>query len=237
MQKSFLILFSFAYCVVACNNEADKVVLQKPPFAKLTDSIRQAPENAELYYRRGSLLFQNEQMIYAEKDLRQAWSLAPSEKYALGLANILAQKNVDSAITFLKSASQKLPESIALQISLARGYQQKKEFEKALMICNNIIAQYPNQLDALILKSEIQRGQNKNQEAIATMEQAYNYAPFDRELVYNLSFLYAEAKNPKVLSITDSLIQMIRWKNMQSHIIVKEPIFKTLVITQKPLNN
>ncbi|MDQ3681437.1 MAG: tetratricopeptide repeat protein [Bacteroidota bacterium] len=208
MQKSFLFLFGFICCLVACSNDKeDELILHKPPFDKLTDSIQLAPENAELFYRRGLLLFQNEEMAYAQNDLRQAWSLSSNETYALGLANILAQKNADSAIIFLQSALQKLPQSIALQISLARGYQQKKEYEKALMICNNIISQYQNQLDALILKSKILQAQNKKEEALSTMEQAYRYSPFDRELVYDLAFLYAETKNKNALSITDSLIK------------------------------
>jgi len=208
MQKSFLLLFSIICCLVACNNDReDELVLQKPPFDKLTDSLKQAPGNAELYYRRGILLFQNEQMAYAEKDFRQAWNFSQNETYALSLVKVLAQKNVDSAIIFLQAASQKLPRSIAIQINLARAYQQKQEYEKALVICNNIISQYPNQLDAMILKSELLQAQNKNVQALATLEKAYQYAPFDRELVYDLVFLYAETKNPKVLSVTDSLIK------------------------------
>jgi len=208
MQKSFLLLLTFIYCSVACNNNKDdELVLHKPPYDKLTDSIQQTPGDAELYYRRGSLLFQNEQMAYAERDMLQAWSLAPNETYALSLANILAQKNADSAITFLQSALQKLPQSISLQISLARSYEQKKQYQKALEICENIISKYANQLDALILKSEILQLQKKEMEALAILEQAYQYAPFDRELVYDLAFLYAETKNPGVLSITDSLLK------------------------------
>ena len=208
MQKSFLILFSFICCLVACSNDKDEgLILRQPPFDKLTDSIQQAPKNAELYYRRGLLLFQKEQLDYAEKDLRQAWNLAPNETHALRLANILAQTSADSTIIFLQLALQKLPQSIAVQISLARGYQQKQEYGKAVVICDNIISQYPNQLDALILKSKILQAQNKNENALATLEKAYQYAPFDRELVYDLAFLYAETKNLKVLSITDSLLK------------------------------
>jgi len=195
MQKSFLILFIFFFSFAACNNDKVDKRVQDMAFKKLTDSIQQAPVKAEIYYRRAILLFKNEQKELAKQYLRRAWQLSPNEKFALSLAHILAQENADSVIIFLHSALEKLQNSISLQISLAKGYRQKQELQKALAICNNIISQYPNQLDALILKSEILRIQNKNEEVLATLEQAYRFAPFDRELIYELAFLYAETKN------------------------------------------
>ncbi|MGI8600226.1 MAG: tetratricopeptide repeat protein, partial [Chitinophagaceae bacterium] len=126
---------------------------------------------------------------------------------ALSLTTILKQQHTDSAIHFLQKATQTLPASIALQIGLARGYQQKNEFDKALEICNNIINQFPNQLDALVLKSEILQQQNKTGEALATLEQAYAYAPFDIDLAHDLAYAYAEAKNAKAVALTDWLIK------------------------------
>ena len=51
-----------------------------------------------------------------------------------------------------------------------------------------------------------QQSENKNEEALRTLEKAYSYAPFDPQLAYNLAFEYAEAKNSKALSLTDSLL-------------------------------
>jgi tetratricopeptide (TPR) repeat protein len=143
----------------------------------------------------------------AEDDMKKAWSSKKDEQYALGLAAVLRKKNSDQAITFLQQASGQLPQSIALKISLARGYQQKGELEKAIEVCNGIIALHPNQLDALQLKAELLTAQNKSAEAMTTLEQAYSYAPFDAELAHTLAFAYAEAKNKKALSLSDSLIK------------------------------
>jgi tetratricopeptide (TPR) repeat protein len=101
---------------------------------------------------------------------------------------------------------KKLPNSIALQIGLARGYQQKEKIDQALAVCDGIIAKFPGQLDALVLKSELLKQQNKTQEAIAVLETAYAYAPDDVELVHTLAFDYADSKNPKALKLADSLI-------------------------------
>lgn len=190
---------------VACNSGPDKT-LQQPPFAALTDSIAEKPADAGLHYKRAVLLLENEQNALAEKDFRKSYELKPDEDNAIGTARFLIGRNTDSAVFFLEDAVKKVPQSLVLQISLARGYQQQKRGNKALAICNSIIDLYPNQLDALLLKAEILKAQNKYPQALATLEQAYHYAPFDAELVHTLLFEYAEAKNPKTLPLADSLI-------------------------------
>ena len=182
-------------------------ILSQPPYDKISDSIAQAPKDASLYFRRGTLLYSNGEIAFAERDLRTAWQLDPKEEYALRMTTILKQKSSDTAIAFLQDALNKLPNSIALHILLAKGYQSKNDLEKSLAVCNEVINKYPGQIDALTLKSEILKQQNKNDEAVSVLEQAYAYAPGDVDLVHQLAFEYAEAKNPKVLSLADSLIK------------------------------
>jgi tetratricopeptide (TPR) repeat protein len=204
------VAFIFLILFFSCNNQDEAEtdsLLKSEPYSNLSDSIRQQPKNADLYYKRGVLLFQNEQFVYAEKDLKKAWTLQPTEQYALSVANALRRKNTDSAISFIEQALQKLSQSISLRISLARGYQQKGNLDKAVAICDEIINVYPNQLDALQLKAELLQAQNKTAEALTTLEKAYSYAPGDAELAHNLAFAYAEAKNPKIIALCDSLIK------------------------------
>jgi tetratricopeptide (TPR) repeat protein len=210
MRKSIpLAILSFLY--LSCSNKTNSKgteTLSKAPYQKLTDSIEKMSKDAGLYYRRGSLLYSNEEMALAEKDLRTAWQLESKEEHALRLTTVLRQKNPDTAILFLQEALKKIPESISLQILLAKGYQSKNELDKALAICDAVIAKYPSQLDALILKSELLKQQNKNSEALSVLETAYSFAPGDVDLVHQLAFEYAEAKNSKVLNLADSLIKV-----------------------------
>lgn len=193
----------------ACTNDAaeDDAVLSQPPFDQLTDSIEKAPQNPDLYYRRGVLLYQNNQAAYAEQDIRKAWQLRPDEAYALSMTTLLKQKSPDSAIVFLREATRKLPGSIALQIGLARGYQKKGELEKALAITDTVIKYFPGQLDALTLKSEILNAQNNNSGALTYLERAHALVPSDPSLAYDLAYEYADAKNAKAIALTDSIIK------------------------------
>jgi tetratricopeptide (TPR) repeat protein len=198
-----------AIVVISCSDKKENdPVFSRPDYAATTDSINANPNDPELYYHRGILLYENQERKYAEQDLRQAWKLSQKESYALSLATILREKSEDDAITFLEQAAVRLPESIAVRIGLARGYQKKKEYDKALSICNNIISIFPGQLDALLLKAEILDEQNKSAEALQTMATAYSYAPSDLELVHNYAFALAEAKDPRTLALMDSLLRM-----------------------------
>lgn len=202
----------FFYAVVgmvlfSCNAaEENNAVLVQPPYNRLTDSIKRQPQDAGLYYRRGVLLYQNEELAASEKDLKKAWQLQPTEEHALSVVTVLIKKAPDAAIQFIKQALQQLPKSIALQMGLARGYQQKGQVQQALDVCDQVLVIYPNSIDALLLKYELLKQQSNHAAALATLRKAYSYAPSDQELAYNLAFEYAEAKDSNVLPLTDSLI-------------------------------
>jgi tetratricopeptide (TPR) repeat protein len=193
--------------LAGCNDAGNDPLLSAPPYQSLSDSIRQSPKNAVLWYRRGQLFYQNEEFSHAKSDLRQAWKLAPSEDIGLSLATALRRESDDSAFVFLQAARQQLPQSLPLAIGLARAYQRKGNPAGALEICENVLKVYPNQLDALMLKADLQEAGGNKAEALQTLEQAYSYAPFDVELVHRLCFYYALAGNEKALKLSDSLIR------------------------------
>lgn len=205
MRRSFV--FSFVF-LVSCHQAVQETngLLLQPPYQIITDSLQQSPRNPDLYYRRGVLLFEANENELAKQDIRTAWELQPKEIFALSLAIILQKDAEDSAILFLQSSIQKLPQSIAVKVALAKDYQKKNDTDKAINLCNQIIISNPNQLDALILKADLLQAKHKDAEALQLLERAYRYAPSDLDLVHNLSFAYALAKNSKVLSLSDSLL-------------------------------
>ena len=200
-----LCVFLFASCT---NEEQEPTILKQPPFDKLSDSIKLFPDSSRFLYVRGQLLYRSNEKALAEKDIRAAWQLTPTEDIALSLNTVLREKHPDTAIHFLEGAIKILPQSVALPVALVKQYQEKKQWDKALPLCNQIIARYPNQLDALILKAQVLKELDRDAEALATLEQAYSFAPDDAELVHMLAFEYAEAKNAKALGLADSLIKV-----------------------------
>lgn len=206
-MSRIILFFSTILFLIACGSEeTSQNIYDEPPYASLTDSLAQFPKNAELYYKRGVLLYNNQKVDLAATDIRQAWNLNPTEQYALSMVTIMREKHADSAIAFIQKALKKLPNSLALQVGLARGYQAKGETEKAMQVTENIIQQYPGQIDALTLQSELLKNKNANL-ALAKLETAYSLVPSDPQLAYDLAFEYAEAKNAKAIKLTDSLIK------------------------------
>ena len=214
-MKYFANLLALSACTMiiisSCNdnNSAspyDEIFSQKP-FAAITDSIKKDPENDRLIFRRAVLLNTNNFPEPALADFRKAWTIQKDERYALGIATLLLEKKADSAILFLQEALKELPGSFLLRLSLARGYTASGKTKEALAICDELLSQKPDLADVIKLKADLLDKDQKTGEATRLWEQAYQLAPFDVELNYILALRYAEAKNPKVLAICDSLIR------------------------------
>ncbi|HEX4876291.1 MAG TPA: tetratricopeptide repeat protein [Chitinophagaceae bacterium] len=182
-------------------------LLIQSPYAGISDSIKRDPSNDELYFRRAVLLNTNNLAEPALADFKKAWSIKKDERYAFGIGNLLLDRKPDSAILFLEEAVQELPASHLLQLTLARSYDAGNKTEEALAVCDIILKQNPQQVDALKMKAALIDKKGNAAEAIALLEKAYSLTPFDAELNYELAFKYAETKNAKVLGLCDSLIR------------------------------
>jgi len=104
-------------------------------------------------------------------------------------------------------AEARTMDSLAAQIARAKDFQTKKEYGKALTLADSILKKFPGQLDAIGLKADIFKEQGRKDEALALLEKAYELQPRDKETAYNLAFEYADAKSPKALPLTDTLIK------------------------------
>ncbi len=159
-----------------------------------------------MYFRRAVLLNKNNFPEPALADFRKAWSLAKEESYAVGVSNILLEKKPDSAVIFLNEAIKEIPNSLFLQISLARSYDALNKTDKALEVCNNILANDSAQVNALLLKADLLEKKGETTNMIAALEKAHSLIPFNRDISNKLAYQYAETKNAKAIVLADSLI-------------------------------
>ena len=153
------------------------------------------------------LLYKNNNNPPALADLREAWSLAKKEQYAIGISNILFDKP-DSAVSFLQDALKMLPKSIPLHINLIQAYADDQKIQQALVTCDKVLQQHPDQVAVLMMKADLQeQEENDTAASILTLEQAYQFAPSNEDLCYSLAFKFAQSKNSKVLALCDSLLK------------------------------
>ncbi len=200
----FLVLF-------ACNNESAEgpyaELLANEPYAAISDSISNTPKESELYFRRAVLLNTNQEIAPAMADFQKAWSLEKNEKYALGIGNIFLISRPDSAAYFAEAALQYLPESLPLKLLKARAFDAAGKKDESLQALDDVLKEYPDQVNAYILKAEILQDINDNQGAVKELEKAYALLPGNRQLAEELAYEYAETKNPRALVLSDSLIK------------------------------
>jgi len=207
--RFFIGAICILFVITSCTNSRDsspyEVLLSRPPYAGLTDSIHQNSSDPDLYYRRGMLLYKNNNNQPALRDLRTAWSLSQKEQYAIGISNILLDKP-DSAVSFLQDALKMLPQSIPLHINLIQAYADGQKNDQALAICDKVLQQHADQVAVLMMKSDLLEQKNDTTGSVRALEQAYRFAPSNEDLCYNLAFKFAQGKNAKALVLCDSLL-------------------------------
>lgn len=209
-MNRILLLFVGFYLLTGCNSNEDSSpyseVLDQPPYSVLTDSIKKEPQRDELYFRRAVLLNKNNFPEPALADFRKAWSMRQDESYAIGVSNILVEKKPEEAVTFLNTALNALPKSLFLRLSLARAYNAMGKTGDALSVCNAILLEQPDQVNTLMLQTELYEKQGDSAAVLKNLEKSYSLAPLNLEVALKLAYQYAETKNPKVIPLTDTLI-------------------------------
>jgi tetratricopeptide (TPR) repeat protein len=182
-------------------------ILVKPPYSSITDSISREKNRDDLYFRRAVLLNRNNLPEPALADFRKAWSLNQEESYAIGIGNILLEKQPDSATVFLREAVHQLPESIFLHLLLARSYDARQQTDQAIAVCDEILRTDSNQVNTLVLKAELLEKKNDIPGMITALQKAYRLVPGNVQLGNKLAYQYAETKNPAALVLADSMIK------------------------------
>ncbi|MET0392533.1 MAG: tetratricopeptide repeat protein [Chitinophagaceae bacterium] len=215
-MKRICILFALPVVLAGCggpgNDSPYAEVLAQPLYRPLTDSIEREPQRSDLYFRRAVLLNQNNLPEPALADFQKAWSLSRQEIYALGAGNLLLEKDPAEAAGFLTDAVKQLPNSIPLQLTLARAYAAQNKTAEALAISRAILQKQPGQPHALQLQLDLVSQTNEPDSLLATLEQAHRLAPKDADISQKLAYQYAENKDPKALALADSLIAADREK-------------------------
>src|ERR1700761_2349524 len=101
-------LFALAACASRVENTDQ--VLDRPPYAVWTDSIRQFPQQSFYYYERGKLLIKNNDSAHAVHDLERALAMAAEPDYAIVLSSFwLDHGQPDSARSVIRPALGRFP--------------------------------------------------------------------------------------------------------------------------------
>lgn len=199
---------------VACNNgpdqnqtEPDRILLQQPPFAALTDSIRQFPKDATLYFRRADLLSRNNQHEIAASDFKTAWGLQPDEETGLRYATTLSILNKPSeAIAVLQECVQKFPTDGDFKKLEGEIYTQSGNTTEALKLYEGILKADSTDFEAWYEKGLLLEQTKDTAGAISALQRALSIQPITTYAM-ELAHMYAETMNKKALQLCDETLQ------------------------------
>lgn len=188
------------------NTEKTEQLLLKPPYAGLTDSIKAAPQNADLYLARAVRLSQNNQHELATNDYKKAWELAPAEGTALQyISNLMLVDEPAAAVKLLKECIEKYPANPAFRRRLSEVYAQVGANEEALDQYNELLAKDSLDFETWYEKGTLLVQLKDTPAAIQAMERSYELQPINYTGL-SLANLYANTKNPNALPLCDALI-------------------------------
>jgi tetratricopeptide (TPR) repeat protein len=233
-MKQFLRSLSLVICcagllTTGCNNGSDTkektaaIVLSRPPYALLTDSLRDAkgPASAGLYFRRADLLSRNNQHELAAKDFKSSWELQPDEMTGFRYASTLSIiGQTEQAIRLLKDCQRRFPSNSTFPDMLGELYQQSGRMKEALSVYDTILNADSTNFEAWYEKGLLLEKAADTPYAILSLEKAYSLQPVNTYGL-ELAHLYAENKNPAALPICDAILRKDSARELLDPLFIK----------------
>ena len=214
MNKLSLLL-SIGLLMAACNGrdtnakQEEASILKKPPYAALTDSIRQSgnDEKAGLYYRRAELLSRNDLHELAAADFQKAWNLHPDEATGLRYVSTLTiVGRLREAIRLLQDCRKLFPANASFSNMLGDLYLQAGQTKEALQLYNDMLRTDPMNFEAWYEKGLLLEKTQDTAAALAALRKAYALQPVNTYAL-ELAHLYAENRNDAAIGLCDSVLR------------------------------
>lgn len=196
--------------LTACvaNTEKNDAVLDRPPYAVWTDSIRQFPGQSSYYYERGKLFIKNNDSAHAVQDLEHAFSIAQEPDYAVVLSSFwLDHGQPDSARAVIRPALVRFPYNQLLRGNLFTSFFGEGRYGDAMRVNDTALRYDSTSAGNWYNRAMAQDALKDSAAALHSLERAYRLDSVDATLTYELANRYADAGNPAALAICDRIIR------------------------------
>jgi tetratricopeptide (TPR) repeat protein len=211
-RSCWVALFFFTAFFPSCQShgsnptQQEPAILRTPAFAALSDSIRQFPNNADLYLRRAQLLSQINAHELAGLDYKRTWELRPDPQTALQYAaNLSITGESVAKMRLLEQCVHAYPTDVAFRRLLAEANQDAGQPAAALSVYNSLLLQDSLDFETWYEKGVLLAKMRDTTGAILALKKACNIQPVTT-YVMELAHLYAETKNPAALKLCDQVI-------------------------------
>lgn len=159
-------------------------------------ALRLDPGGAEISAHLGHLYLRQNRPADAEKSFRAALrSDSPQPSVQLGLAESLEAQNKPQAADAYQSYLKSNPGDAAARARYVHFLVARQDYDDALAELEREDAGQPPSLELLKLRADVQIGQKKWSDAVATLKQALAMAPQDAQLHGGLGRVYMQQRD------------------------------------------
>lgn len=226
--------------IIACNSGEPKEngkanILEMPPYAGITDSIRMDEKNRELYIRRAGLLNQQGEHELAYTDLEKAWELAPSEPLAEALVNglFMMGKN-EQALDLLKELTNSYPNNTNLKRRMGEALLHSGKYNQAIAAYEKMIEEDSLDFESYYEKGLLYMEMKDTAAALRDLETSFRIQPIQMTAL-SLANIYAEIKNPRALELADMVISRDSARENVDPVFIKGIYYANIKNTAKAL--
>ena len=181
------------------------------------------PSDGETLIHLAGVYLQSKKPAEAAKKYRTALETQPKSELALrGLALSLDAEAKPEAVEAYRSYLALNPQDSAMRARFVQLLVANKQYDEAFAVTEKSSNGQAPSLDALRLRADILIGQNKYEEAIATLKQMIALAPQDAQLHGGLGRLYlqkrefADAERELKIAIQLDKGNVVYWKDLTS---------------------
>lgn len=168
---------------------------------EISKEIEKNPTDAELYYRRAGIYYNEKYLDLALADVEQALVLKPDNSiYLFRKGRILyaLNKTIEAAKIYEQTIAIN-PDFLEARLELAELYFLVKEHKKANDQFNIILAKDNKNTEALFLKGMNYKDMGDTASAVQAFQKTYELDANHYDAVMQLGLLYAAAKNKAAL--------------------------------------
>ncbi|HVM89312.1 MAG TPA: tetratricopeptide repeat protein [Puia sp.] len=231
-----LIIFCFAACHSSDSGDNNtENILKKTPFATLTDSIKRFPGNAMLYFERAELLTQNNFHEIARSDYIKCWELQKDPQIALKYAsNLSILGNEKELLHFLQNCIALFPQEMEFKRLLGEAYVQSGDIRQGIALYDSLLKNDSSDFEAWFEKGRLLAQAKDTAAAILSLQKAYSLQPVNT-FALELAHLYAETKNPKAVTICDTVLSGDSTRSLIDPFFIKGIYYSNLVQYEKAI--
>lgn len=202
---------------VACNDDnagngsaSGNPVFNDPALKSLTEEIAKKPNDASLYFERGTILDGMELDSLAFVDYKKAISLDSTKaEYFSTVGDMLFEhKDISGSVPWFEEALKLDPKDARAHMKMAKLFLMLKEHTRSFAEINTILRQDVYNSEAYYLKGMVYKDLNDTLKAISSFQTAVQVNPDYRPAVIQLGLMHSMKGDPIALQYFDNAFRM-----------------------------